>query len=88
LSEEHFTQLRVGQRQSPQSKVGGSVGYCTEDELNSFNHLVDEEASKVSLVALLDSSLSRKDLLVLFDIIIVLLRSEGVHELVFVITSL
>jgi len=49
---------------------------------------VDEEASKVSLVALLDSSLSRKDLLVLFDIIIVLLRSEGVHELVFVITSL
>lgn len=39
---ENFSELSVSKRKCPETKIGGSVGYSTENEFNGFNHLVNE----------------------------------------------
>jgi len=43
LLEENTGKLGMGKRKSPKTKVRGSVGDCTEDELNSFDQLMNEQ---------------------------------------------
>ena len=40
--QEHESELGVGQRQGPETQVGGGVGYTPEHELDSLYHLMDE----------------------------------------------
>ena len=40
---EHRAQLRVCQRQSPQTQVGGRVGYSAQHKLNGVDHLVNHD---------------------------------------------
>lgn len=39
---EYFSELTVRKGKSPKTKIGGSVGYGTEDEFDGLDHLVDE----------------------------------------------
>lgn len=45
LFQEHFGKLGVSKRQSPKTKVGGSVGDSSKHKLNSFNQLMNESLS-------------------------------------------
>lgn len=44
---EHSGELRVGQRQSPQTQIGSCVGDCSEHEFNRVDNLVDEDLSEI-----------------------------------------
>jgi hypothetical protein len=50
---EHGGELRVGERQGPQTQVRGSVGDGSEHELDGVDDLVDENLVEVELLFLL-----------------------------------
>jgi len=50
LGQEHKGQFGVSKRQSPETQVGSSIGYSTEHELNSLNHLMDHQLTETVLM--------------------------------------
>jgi hypothetical protein len=50
---EHGGELRVGERQGPQTQVRGSVGDGSEHELDGVDDLVDEDFVEVELLLFL-----------------------------------
>lgn len=49
---QHDRELLVGQRQSPQTQVGGGVGDTVQTEFNSVDDLVDHDLAEVELLVL------------------------------------
>lgn len=58
-SPKHFRQLGVRQRQSPQTKVGSSVGDTTQAEFDGMNDLMDSNVAKVETFLLLFARIAR-----------------------------
>jgi hypothetical protein len=46
IFKEHSCELTVSKRQSPETKVRGSVGDCTKGKLDRLNELMDEDISE------------------------------------------
>jgi len=64
-SQEHLSELGMGQGQGPESQVRGGVGDSSEDEFDGLDHLMDEEVAEgLTMRMLTTTMLLGQDLLV------------------------